>query len=287
VAFGFKMETPDLHCMPTTLTRRPMALIAATLLALGFAAAPAGARSAKPAGPALTIESKTCNTGADPAERFVVLTASAVLNGTGDEVQMRFTVQQRATLKTTWRTVFAKTGDLGTWATSDAGADGLRYTKTINGLAEGNQYRVLVDARGISTAGKVVTKVTRKSFACLQPQLSAALVLQRAVLSPAGSGATPVVRATIRNAGRTTSAAPIVTVRDAATQAVLATDTLDPVPGRGVAVATLPIASCPGKIAVTVQETGRPLSELTPEQALTIDCAQAGTVAAKSRPSAT
>lgn len=272
--------------MPTTHPRHPLALFAALLVALGLTAAPAGARAVKPAGPALTIESKTCNTGADLEQRFIVLTASAVLRGDGDEVQMRFTVQQRATIKTTWRTVFAKTGDLGTWATSDAGADGLRYTKTINGLAEGSQYRVLVDARGIAAGGKVVTKTTRKTYTCVQPQLSAALVLPRAVPVLGNANKGPLVRATIRNAGKAESAAPVITVRDAATQAQLGQVVTTPLPGRATVTIPVPITSCTGQIIVTVQETGGTPTELTPDQTLTVDCTQAEPVAAESRTTA-
>ena len=106
--------------MPTKQPRRPLALIllAAAIGALAGQATPADARKSKPAGPLLKIESKACNTGTDDDTRSIVLTASAVLRGDGDEVQMRFRVQQRPKTKTKWRTVFAKTGDLGTWATS-------------------------------------------------------------------------------------------------------------------------------------------------------------------------
>lgn len=268
--------------MPTTHTRRLLATAALGLIAILAPATTASARTAKPAGPALTIESKACNTGADAATRSVVLTASAVLRGTGDEVQMRFTVQQRAAVKTSWRTVFAKTGDLGTWATSDAGADGLRYTKTINGLAEGTQYRVLVDARGINASGKVVTKTTRKSYTCLQPQLTPRLVMVR-VNQPRTPEVGPMLRTTIRNLGRDASAAPVITVRDAATNAIVGQTTGDPVPGRTTATIGLDLSQCPGPVTVSVQQTGDALTALAPDQVLTFDCKGTASAARRTR----
>jgi hypothetical protein len=268
--------------MPTTHSRLlTVALLG--LLAIVAPVAPATARTAKPAGPVLAIESKACNTGTDVAQRSIVLTASAVLRGTGDEVQMRFTVQQRAAAKTSWRTVFAKTGDLGTWATSDAGADGLRYTKTINGLTEGAQYRVLVDARGINAAGKVVTKTTRKSYTCLQPQLSPRLVMLRAEPILGRADRPPFIRTTIRNLGRNTSADAIVTVRDASNQAVLGTQTVAGLSGRQSAVVPVGVPGCTGTIVVTVQQTGDPLTALTPEQSLTVDCNATAAAARRTR----
>lgn len=268
--------------MPTTHSRRLLATAALGLLAILAPATPASARAAKPAGPALTIESKTCNTGADAAARSIVLTASAVLRGTGDEVQMRFTVQQRAAIKTSWRTVFAKTGDLGTWATSDAGADGLRYTKTINGLAEGTQYRVLVDARGINASGKVVTKVTRKSYTCLQPQLTPRLVMVR-VNQPRGAEAGGALRATIRNLGRDASAPAVVTIRDAASNAIVGQTTAGAVPGRATTVVPVELSQCPGTVTVSVQQAGDALTALAPDQVLTLDCTTAAAAARRTR----
>lgn len=269
--------------MPTTHSRLlTVALLG--LLAIAAPVAPASARTGKPAGPALTIESKACNTGTDVAQRSIVLTASAVLRSAGDEVQMRFTVQQRAAAKTSWRTVFAKTGDLGTWATSDAGADGLRYTKTINGLTEGAQYRVLVDARGISGSGKVVTKTTRKSYTCIQPQISPRLVMLRAEPILSRADRPPFIRTTIRNIGRTTSADAVVTVRDANSQAVLGTQTVAGLSGRQSAVVPVNVpGGCTSTIIVTVQQSGDPLSALTPEQSLTVDCSATAAAARRSR----
>ncbi|MBO9533343.1 MAG: hypothetical protein J7513_10255 [Solirubrobacteraceae bacterium] len=255
--------------MPTT---RSIALIglAVSALASGTAPTPASA-AAKPLGPVLKIESKTCNTGIPADSRSVVLTASAVLRDAGEEVQMRFSVQQRATAKAVWRSVFAKVGDLGTWATSEPGADGLRYTKTINGLAEGMQYRVVVDARGVNAAGKVVTKTSKRTYTCIQPQLSPHLQLQK-VTQPAAPALASQLRTTIRNSGRDTSAAPVITVRDFATQAVLGQLTVDPLAGRTTKVFSVELSDCPGTVSVSVQETGAALSDVTPDQAVTFDC---------------
>jgi hypothetical protein len=254
------------------------------LAALGLLAAsvsatagPASARSAKPLGPVLTVESKACNTGAADANRSVVVTAAAVLRDTGDGIQMRFTVQQRDTAKAKWRSVFAKTGDLGTWATSTPGTDGLRYTKTINGLAQGTQYRVAIDARGTNAAGKVVTRTTRRTFTCIQPQISARLTLARATVQEPGAGGKQTVRAFVRNAGREATTEVIVTVRDATTQGVLGEATFPALPAlTGPRALQVPIGTCPGTVTVSVQQSDSELTSLAPDQSLTLDCADPG-----------
>ncbi len=93
------------------MTRRLTLTLLAALPAL---LAPTGAQAAKPVGPKLTITERLCNRGADPSERSIVLTVNAALPTASTAVQLRFTVQRRATKKGRWSTVPA-TPDSG-WA---------------------------------------------------------------------------------------------------------------------------------------------------------------------------
>jgi len=262
------------------------AAVAALALATGgVLAGGAQARAAaKPAGPTLTIESKVCNIGPTDDDRFATITASALLGTAGDRVSMRFTVQQRPIgASSKWVTIPADPASgLGTWQTGDAGHSGLRYTKTFNGLDEGQQYRVYVDARGVDDDGTVATKQSRKTAPCNQPLFTPTLSLLRAV--DGLDGGVHTVTATIRNLGREQAAPAVVTVQDATTRAVLGTVTTDAgLKGGTQAKVDVPISACNDSVFVTVQQQGAALADLTPAQSATISCATAPSSKIKAR----
>jgi hypothetical protein len=250
-------------------------MIVALALALGGAlTTDAHARATKAPAPALSIESKVCAVGPTDAERSATVTASAILGDDGDRASMKFSIQQRIG-KAKWKSVpgSAKSG-LGAWETGDAGHAGLRYTKTINGLSEGVQYRILVDARGVDAAGKVVTKSIRKTVTCVQPLFTATLQLVKAV-DTAKSDGTHTVNVNLRNAGRLTSDPPVVTVRDAGTLTVLGSFTDDGIKGGGTTKVAVAIPACTGPLYVTVQQEDADPTSLTADQSTTIPCAGA------------
>jgi hypothetical protein len=259
--------------------------VALALATVGALATGAHAAAPKAAAPSLSIGSDVCNIGPTDDDRFATITASALLGGAGDRVSMRFTVQSRPSTpaKSKWVTVPADPDSgLGTWQTGDAGHSGLRYTKTLNGLDEGTQYRVYVDARGVDDDGDVVTKQARKTVTCVEPLFTPTLTLVKALDALDASGHT--VTATVRNLGRITSAAPVVTVEDATTRAVLGTVTgAVGVAGNTQTKISVPISACNGSVFVTVQEQGADLSDLTPDQSATIACATAPATRMKAR----
>ncbi len=105
------------------------------LAALAALLAPTGAQAAKPVGPKLTITERLCNRGADPSERSIVLTVNAALPAGSTAVQLRFSVQRRATKKARWTTVPATPDSgLGTWSASTPGATLLSWTRRSTAL---------------------------------------------------------------------------------------------------------------------------------------------------------
>jgi hypothetical protein len=257
------------------LSRHTPSVAAVTLATALLFAPSAGARVAKAAAPALTIESKVCNIGPTTADRSAVITAKAAYNA-GARVSMKFTMQQR-TGKAKWRSLLSKDDGLGVWETTDGEAVDLRYTKTINGLAEGLQYRVSIDARGVSDAGKAVTKTAHKSVTCTQPIFTPTLTLSAA--SDSVVDGNHQVSATLRNTGRLASGTIKVLAKDAVTRAELGNLTIDSVKGNGMIKITVPLSSCNGQVVLTATQVPQVLpnpdsSAPAPiDPTVTVDCA--------------
>lgn len=249
--------------LPTApMTRRLTLTLLAALPAL---LAPAGAQAAKPVGPKLTITERLCNRGADPSERSIVLTVNAALPTASTAVQMRFTVQRRATKKGRWSTVPATPDSgLGIWSASTPGATLLSWTKTIDGLDEGQQYRTRIDARGINDAGAATTRVRRAYVTCIQPQISAKITLKSVSSSvgattdggaggdtPAAAPAQPSIE--LRNSGRQASGPLRVTLTDLANGTEVWKTTIAGIPGGKKRTVSLNTRGCTGAMRVTVQ----------------------------------
>ncbi len=250
------------------------AIAALSLAIVGGLAPDAHARIAtKGPAPALTVESKVCAIGPTVDERSATVVASAILDGDGARVSMKFSIQQRADFKAKWKSVpgSAKSG-LGGWENGQPGRAGLRYTKTINGLAEGVQYRVVVDARGLGEGDKVVTKTARRYVPCTQPLFTATLRLAK-VVDVLADGGGHEISVSVRNAGRLpTTDEGVVTIYDAVTRQQLASATVEQLKGGETSKVVAPLATCPGQLYITVQLALTDITELTAEQSTTIDC---------------
>lgn len=258
--------------------------LAATALALALLTAPsAGARAAKAPAPGLTVESKVCNIGPTAIERSAVVTAKASYSS-GTRVAMRFTMQQRATTAK-WRSLLSKDDGLGVWETTDATGVDLRYTKTINGLEEGLQYRVVIDARGVDADEKAVTRTARKYVTCKQPLFTPTLTLTGAKDSVVEGG--HQITATLRNIGRLPSGAITVTAKDAVTREVLGSLTLDTLKGNGSLRITVPLTACTGGALLTAAQdpaegaTNGPDARATIDPTVTVACGSSDAPAAR------
>lgn len=250
---------------------------ALAVTAAALALAPSAGAAAKSPAPTLTVESKVCNIGPTALERSAVVTAKAAYN-VGARVSMKFTMQQRtATGKAKWRAVLSKDNGLGVWETTDGESVDLRYTKTINGLAEGLQYRVAIDARGVSDSGKAVTRTARKYVTCTQPLFSPTLTLTGAADSLVDGN--HQVKATLRNIGRLPSGAITVTAKDAITRTPLGTLAIDSLKGNGTLRISVPLTACTGQVLLTATQDpadgsgDADAAAVTVDPSVTIDCA--------------
>lgn len=247
---------------------------------VGASAPTADARTAaKAAAPTLTIEAKNCSIGPEDADRSATVTALALLGTTGDRVTMRFSVQARQG-KTRWKSLlFKDPSTTKKWETTEAAGAGLKLTKTIPNLAEGFDYRVVVQSRAIDTSGKVVTKTARKYVPCKQPLFTPTVTLVKPqVLKKAPAGYDwlppegPYLSIPIKNLGRLPADDVVVTIAKGDTRELIAQVGMGPLKGGASTrwVSVLP-ADCTS-LYVTVQLKDAAPEDLTVDQAAIVDC---------------
>lgn len=290
--------------MPAFLTSRfiTAALAVATLSAV---AAPGAAQAAKAPAPTLSIESKTCLTGAETADRSVTVTALALLGSTGERVTMRFSLQSRIG-KTKWKSVlFKDPSTTKKWETTEAAGAGLKLTKTIPDLPEGFQYRVVVESRAVDTTGKVVTRTAKRYVLCNQPQFTPTLTLGKTLVAkktppesiqpnpvPAKDGdppplitpgPPPYLIVPVKNVGRLPSEEAVLTLARADTRETLSRWVVDPVKGMATVRLRISVGTDCTQLYVTVQPKGAEPTDLTVEQAAVVDCRPSADAARRSR----
>ncbi len=255
-------------------------VVCALALAIGGALAPTSdAAAAKAAAPSLAIQAKTCLIGPTPEDRSVTVTALALLGTTGERVTMRFTVQSRQG-QTRWRSLlFKDPASTKKWETTEAAGAGLKLTKTIPELDEGYDYRIVVEARSVDAAGKVVTKTARKYVPCKQPLFTPTLTFGKVQITSkppadaAGAPATgPYLVIPVKNLGRLPSAEVVITIAKADTRELIAQVGTGSLKGGASTrwVGGLP-ADCT-QLYITVQEKGAAPADLTADQTATVDC---------------
>lgn len=270
-------RTPSLLRLPLLL------LLAFTATTLALPAA-AGARAAKGPAPKLTIDERICKSGEATEDRYATVTATALLPTGADRVGLRFALQERqqkSGKKTRWVNVMDIGGTLGAWEFSESGRDGLRFTKTIDGLQEGTYYRVAVQARGLDASGRVTTATARRFVNCNQPQITPHVAFVR-VLSgddPKAAKLVPGVALdastlvySLRNSGRSESDSVIVTVTHATSGERFAEVTLDGLPARKTKTGFMTMPTCKGRFKLTVREQDEPVSSLRADQTVTYPC---------------
>src|SRR5687767_4921726 len=116
------------------------------LFLVAFAAAvPAVAQDAQPAAggsaPPLKASLAACSVGASDDQRFAVFTGSMPAYRGTRRMAMKFNLYIRPIGATSWLPVKAK--GLGRWQRSEPVREGFVYTKRVEGLLQGNDYRVV------------------------------------------------------------------------------------------------------------------------------------------------
>jgi hypothetical protein len=90
--------------------------------------------------------------------------------------------------------------NLGPWHTSNDGVKRFSYSQTVNGLTQGDSYRVVVKFRWIDGSGTVIRRAKRTSAACVQPG-PPNLTVDSITIAPGGSLGTSVFRVRVSNDG--------------------------------------------------------------------------------------
>jgi hypothetical protein len=169
-------------------------------------------------------------------------------------MQMRFTLQARASRRQKWRRVAVPGFDA--WATSAAGIDRYVYTKKVANLLAPSQYRVVVDHRWLDSGGGLVGRSRTVSAPCRQPDLRPNLVPVSVEVAPGPQPAAARYRIRIRNRGPSPAAPSELAL--ALNGQVLASEVVPALRPREVRVVEVEAPRCqPGaKLDVTVDARG-------------------------------
>lgn len=224
---------------------RRLALITLTTAVL------AGGAVAVAQAPPLAAKLATCQTGAQPTDRFAVFTGSMPRENRTVTMAMRFDLFERRPGGGFQPVTLPR---WGVWEkTSKQGVPGFIYTKRVEQLEFPAAFRAVVSFRWYDAKGKLIDQAQRTSPACRQPDQRPDLHVRRVVF-PAGKAPTKVV---VRNRGRSNAGAFAVNGK------------------RGDLVKGATLAGLPASEQVTV---GLPLGRCTPGEPVTITLDPAGQV---------
>lgn len=263
--------------MNFTLPTRLLTLAAAT--ALLVLPATAQARATKDPAPKLTIDERVCKTGPADDQRFALVTATALLRSNADRVGLRFSVQEK-NAKGKWVNLPYTDPTMGKWELSASGGKGLRYTQDVGGLAEGIQYRVVVQARGVDSSGRSTTATARRNVGCNQPQVTPRIVLTNSAVL---FGTSSRLQLDVRNAGRSTSKKWTVKLLSSSTGDLLGELTGSPLKAKETARVTTDFPECKGRIQVVIQQVGDEEGAVRADQTTTISCSDGAQEARRKR----
>jgi hypothetical protein len=178
------------------MRRTPVALLAAVLLAAPALAQDRPTVSPAPPQPPLKASLAACVSGLSEDERFAVFTGSMPAYRGTERMAMRFDLMVRAEGAKLWRPVRSK--GFGRWVRSKRGASGLVWTKRVERLLQGAEYRATVRFRWMQAEGYERGERIRRTPVCRQPDQRPNLRVDAVTVLPGGR-----YRAVIVNDGRT------------------------------------------------------------------------------------
>ena len=202
--------------------------------------------------------------------------------GKATSLQMRFTLQARATHRGAFKRVAAPT--FGEWVTSSPGKKGFVYDKTVQALTPGTGYRALVRFRWRAADGHVIARFRKATRACEQPDDRPNLRATKVAVRPGTSAGTRSYIVRVADKGRTDAAA-------FSTGLTVNGTALRPVPGGPLAAgATTAVAfvgpRCrAGSTLVAIVDTGDAVDERNEtDNRLAVPCPSKTRRNARSRP---
>ena len=200
--------------------RRTSALLLVFLLVA--LASSASAQDGLPAErPPLRAALAACQTGATPDERFAIFTGSMPAKTRTVRMAMRFDLYERAP-GAAWKRLPAP--EFGRWERSQPLRAGFVWTKRVERLRDGADYRASVRFRWYAAGGRLQSETRRKTPPCRQPDRRADLAVESLTITPASDGRSARYAITVVNTGQT-PAGPFDVGLSAASDAVR------PVPG--------------------------------------------------------
>jgi hypothetical protein len=147
----------------------PLPAIAESATPVASGAASAGSQKGQ-AGSSIATASATveeCVTSSVQAERSATFSGEMTATpGTG-RMSMRIELQEWLPGEDVFRTVAAP--GLGAWRSATPGVKVYRYIKQVTDLAAPAVYRAAVRFRWLTTKGKLIRALERRTGACLQP----------------------------------------------------------------------------------------------------------------------
>ena len=190
--------------MRRTLVCLFLLALVATVPAFGQDAQPTPA-SPTPAPPPLKASLAACSAGADEDQRFAVFTGSMPAYRGTRRMAMKFDLFIRPIGGAEWLPV--KGRGLSRWQRSDPGREGFVYTKRVERLLQGNDYRVSVRFRWYQGTGPKRRDRVRRTPVCRQPDQRPNLKIEALRIEPGADASSRRYVLTVANAGRTAAGA--------------------------------------------------------------------------------
>jgi hypothetical protein len=183
-----------------------------TLVCLFLVAVPAFGQDAQPAPaaptaapPPLKASLAACSIGAEEDQRFAVFTGSMPAYRGTRRMAMKFDLFVRPIGAADWLPVKGK--GLSRWQRSHPGREGFVYTKRVERLLQGNEYRVTVRFRWYQQVGFRRRDRVRRTPVCRQPDQRPNLKIEALRIEPGADAASRKYVVTVVNAGRTAAEA--------------------------------------------------------------------------------
>ena len=180
--------------------RRTSALVLLFLL-VALASSAFAAQDGVPAErPVLRAALTACQTGATPDERFAIFTGSMPARKNTVRMAIRFDLFQRAP-GARWKRIAAP--EFGRWVRSQPLRAGFVWTKRVERLRDGVDYRSSLRFRWYGARGRLQSETRRTTAVCRQPDRRADLAVESLTITPASDGRSARYAITVINSGQT------------------------------------------------------------------------------------
>jgi hypothetical protein len=173
-------------------------LVALLLLAAVAVAGPAAAQDS-PEPPPLKAALAACASGPSEDDRFAVFTGSMPAYRGTERMAMRFDLFVRPAGAKLWRPVKSK--GFGYWVRSKPGVSGFVWTKRVERLLQGAEYRSAVRFRWVQEEGTERAERVRRSPVCEQPDQRPNLKVSGVTVLPGGKYRAVIVNDGVTAAG--------------------------------------------------------------------------------------